>query len=487
MTRLVREAEPQETRRLTLLSLPLNWRLALLALLWLLEAFLQIPLFINPPNTSSPAPLINAFVWHWLLTFLPYLLACGLVLVSAPLPGRARYLELGLLLGGALVLRLMLLPISPVLSPDAWRYLWDARVTLLGYSPYVYAPGDPHFIHLRDFVFANSRYRNVPTLYPPGAQLFFLVSYLLAPSNLTVLKTIFVGCDWLACAALAWLLSRRGKDPARCVLYAWCPLPIVEFAIQGHVDAPAVLLTILTLLAAEATTRRGRAVTGFLLGMATLVRLYPALLLLAVARRRDWLLLLVWTATLVAGYLPYLILGHGQLLSPFESYAGNYTPNAGLPQQLSHWLALHTSLNPTALHWLEEGLIVAIMGGSALIVLWLRWRQRLSGEAASLWLFAALFAVSAHIFPWYTPVLIPLAALLLVPAGSRLTLGTLAALWAWYFACATPLAYFFMYERDWTPYYALVYWPPLAGLGLIVGGVGWQWLRRERIVRRFSS
>ncbi|MBE3564686.1 MAG: DUF2029 domain-containing protein [Thermogemmatispora sp.] len=466
MAQLAREVEQQKIRKPAAFPLPSSRRLALLAVLLLLELLLQIPLLINPPTTDSPAPLINAFVWHWLLTFLPYLLACLVVLTSRPLSDRARLFELGLLLGGALLLRLMLLPIPPVLSPDAWRYLWDARVTLLGYSPYVYAPGDPHFIHLRDFVFANSRYRNVPTLYPPGAQLFFLVSYLLAPSNLTVLKAIFVGCDWLTCAALAWLLYRRGKDAGRCVLYAWCPLPVAEFAIQGHVDAPAVLLTILTLLAAEYTSHGGRATTGFLLGMATLVRLYPALLLLAIARQRDWLLLTTWAVTLVTGYLPYLILGHGQLLSPFESYAGSYTPNAGLPQQLSHWLALHTSLNPVLLHWLEEAVIGAIMGGSALAVLWLRWRRHLSGEAAALFLISALFAVSAHIFPWYTTVLIPLAALLLTCSESKQGLGRPIAFWAWYFACTTPLAYFFMYERDWTLYYALVYWPPLLGLTL---------------------
>lgn len=466
MARLAREAEQSATRRPAAFPLLPHRRLALLSLLLLLQFILQIPLLTHPPNTSSPAPLINAFVWHWLLTFLPYVLACLVVLTGPPLSGRARIVELALLLGGALLLRLMLLPIPPVLSPDAWRYLWDARVTLLGYSPYVYAPGDPHFIHLRDFIFANSRYRNVPTLYPPGAQLFFLVSYLLAPSNLTVLKAIFVGCDWLTCVVLAWLLSRRGKDGGLCVLYAWCPLPIVEFAIQGHVDAPAVLLTLLTLLAAGHASPRGRAVTGSLLGMATLVRLYPALLLLAIARRRDWLLVLVWVLTLVAGYLPYLILGQGQLLSPFESYAGSYTPNAGLPQQLSHWLALHTSLSPALLHWLEEGLIGAIMGGTVVTVLWLRWRHHIAGETAALLLISALFAVSAHIFPWYTTVLIPLAALLLTCSESKLGLGRPIAFWAWYFACTTPLAYFFMYERDWTLYYALVYWPPLLGLTL---------------------
>jgi hypothetical protein len=132
-------------------------------------------------------------------------------------------------------------------------------------------------------------------------------------------------------------------------------------------------------------------------------------------------------------------------------------------------LGLHTPLSAALLHCLEEILMGMIMGGTALMVVWLRWRQRLSREAASLLLISALFVVSAHIFPWYTTVLVPLAATLLnfpeqKKDGSGPRLIGPAALWAWYFACATPLAYFFMYARDWTLYYALVYWPPLLGL-----------------------
>src|SRR5258708_13243112 len=41
----------------------------------------------------------------------------------------------------------------------------------------------------------RSRYRNVPTLYPPGAQVVYLLSYLLAPSNLYFLKGLFVVFD----------------------------------------------------------------------------------------------------------------------------------------------------------------------------------------------------------------------------------------------------------------------------------------------------
>jgi len=93
-------------------------------------------------------------------------------------------------------MRVMLLPLPRVLSHDSWRYVWDARVILHGYSPYVYAPENPVLLPLRDKLIYNEiRFRDVPTIYPPGAQVIYVLSYLLAPSNLFFLKGIFKGND----------------------------------------------------------------------------------------------------------------------------------------------------------------------------------------------------------------------------------------------------------------------------------------------------
>ena len=140
-------------------------------------------------------------------------------------------------------------------------------VTLNGYSPYVYAPGSPPLKHLVNILYENSRFRNVPTIYPPGAQAFYLISYLLAPDNLVFLKGIFILCELVTIAGLAVLLLRKGLDPARCILYAWCPLPIVEFAIQGHVDVLVVMFMVLTLVCAQSQRRGARVLTGFFFGV----------------------------------------------------------------------------------------------------------------------------------------------------------------------------------------------------------------------------
>jgi len=255
-----------------------------------------------------------------MLCFLPYCVACALVLVTKPETGRWGWVEMEILLVGALVLRVMLLPSGPCLSRDAWRYLWDARVILHGYSPYVYAPWDKALEPLRDaLILGNSHFRNVPTIYPPEVELVYVAIYLLAPSNLFVLKSIFVAFDMVTCGVLALLLARRGLDPRRVILYAWCPLPIVEFALQGHVDVITVMFTVLAVLSATSNRPGERALTGILIGLGTLTKFYPILLLVVLLRRQrgDWALLCACGGTILLGYLPFLILGHGQALGFF--------------------------------------------------------------------------------------------------------------------------------------------------------------------------
>src|SRR5712692_7700932 len=258
------------------------WRSCLLFVLLLFSIIIYVALIGAVPKADNR---IMPFLYVWIISFLPYFIACALVLATKPALGRWRWAELGIIFGGALVLRIMLLPLPPGLSHDAWRYLWDARVILHGYSPYVYAPLDNRLAALRDtLILGNSRYRNVPTIYPPGAEGIYVLSYLLAPSNLFVLKSIFVAFDMMTCGALAILLAGRGLDPRRIIIYAWCPLPIVEFAIQGHVDVITLTFTVLAVLTASTTRCGARVLTGILIGLGTLTKIYPILLLVVVLR-----------------------------------------------------------------------------------------------------------------------------------------------------------------------------------------------------------
>src|SRR5712692_1802826 len=163
------------------------WRILTLCLLCLLAVIIYILLIRAAPVSDNR---IDPFLNVWMISFLPYFMACAFVLLTKPLAGHWRWIELGIILFGAFLLRAMLLSQPPGLSHDSWRYLWDARVTLHGFSPYAYAPGDKTLAALQNSIlYTNSRFRNVPTIYPPGAQAIYLLSYLLAQANLYFLKS----------------------------------------------------------------------------------------------------------------------------------------------------------------------------------------------------------------------------------------------------------------------------------------------------------
>src|SRR5437667_10707007 len=261
------------------------WHLLALSLLCLLSIIAAILLkWAAPKSDDNIAP----FLYAWMISFLPYFAACAFVLATKPLTGKWRWIELGIIVLGAFILRVMLLRLPPGLSHDSWRYLWDARVTLNGFSPYVYAPGSKVLAALQNTIlYTNSRFRNVPTLYPPGAQAVYLLSYLLAPANLYFLKGLFVTFDMVTCVALIVWLGSKGLDHCRVLLYAWRRLLILEFAIQGHVDVLTLPFTILAILAASNHSSRGYMLTGFLIGLATLTKIYPILLLVVILPVED--------------------------------------------------------------------------------------------------------------------------------------------------------------------------------------------------------
>jgi hypothetical protein len=436
-TSLSSESPSEERRRW--------WHLSLLSAFLLLSFAIYIVLFkVAPQPEGATLPFTSV----WVVCFVLYLGACLFVLKTKPLVGRWLWLEIGLVFTGALIFRVMLLPLPTGLSRDAWRYLWDAHVIVHGYSPYVYAPGDKILIPLRNFLFANSRFRNITTDYPPGAELIFVVSYLLSPGNIFVLKGIFVGFDLVTCGTLALFLLRKGLDVRRVIIYAWCPLPIVEFAIEGHVDAATVIFMVLAIVSATSSRRGMRALTGFLIGMATLTRLYPILLLVVVVRRseltlRKLALLLTCFATIFLGYLPFIILGHGQVFGFFLTYINQQGGNSGSLQLLTRSIGTLFGLNLNSIVTLEHIVDVVVVGTVSLTVLILRWRERISMEAATLVMIGLAFAISSHIFPWYTTVILPWVAILVGPLWKckRLSGKGLAVAIAWYFTTIVVLSY----------------------------------------------
>jgi hypothetical protein len=160
--------------------------------------------------------------------------------LSRAAPGRLRWPHL---LGVALLLRGLLLPLPPTLSNDILRYLWDGRVVASGHNPYLLAPEAEALHDLRDETWEAMHHHDVPTVYPPLAMALFTVAASVpgsSPVGVMVLKGLLSLADLLTCGLLVLLARRRRVPLHRVVWYAWNPLVVLEVAGMGHVDALGV-------------------------------------------------------------------------------------------------------------------------------------------------------------------------------------------------------------------------------------------------------
>ncbi len=202
----------------------------------------------------------------------------------------------------AILARGVLVFAPPTLSNDMYRYIWDGRVMSAGISPYAYPPGAPEVENLHPegyWIWDHINRKSAITVYPPGAELFYAGVYKVDPDSVTWTKTALALVDLLNCLILFLILRRLNMSPLRTLIYAWAPLPIIEFGGSGHVEALSVFFTLLAILAGIIAVQRKETENAGKLGTATalasvalagavLVKLVPLLLLAAWTKRFGW-------------------------------------------------------------------------------------------------------------------------------------------------------------------------------------------------------
>jgi hypothetical protein len=166
-------------------------------------------------------------------------------------------------------------PHAVVGSDDIYRYLWDGRVAASGTNPYAYVPTDPHLAQLATADLpAKVNHQDLRTVYPALAQGLFFLAHIIFGDSATGLKFLLVMIDCLTMALLWRLLRQRGNAPLALLLYAWSPLPVLYFGLDGHIDALGIPFLILSLV----FFCTNRPVRGALaLGLSALAKLVPLL------------------------------------------------------------------------------------------------------------------------------------------------------------------------------------------------------------------
>jgi hypothetical protein len=224
----------------------------------------------------------------------------------------------------AVIFRASILFAPPYLSDDIYRYVWDGRVQAAGINPYRYIPAAPELAQLRDeAIYPKINRRDwAKTIYPPVAQVVFFLTTRISES-VTWMKTTMLGFELVTIWAIAQLLTLLGRPRQLLLLYAWHPLVVWEFAGSGHVDAIAIAFIALAFLVWQKKSDLG---AGFTLACATLVKLFPVVIVPAMLKRGRWKIAPIFAATIIIGYLVYLSVGPTAV---FGSLPG-YTQERGL-------------------------------------------------------------------------------------------------------------------------------------------------------------
>lgn len=360
---------------------------------------------------------LNGFVLIGMAQAVIYLASVGLVW-NRETSRRA----LAMILAVAALLRLPVLCAPPYLSTDIYRYVWDGRVQGAGINPYRYIPADPHLEQLRDpRIFPHiNRSGYAPTIYPPVAETIFLAVTRVSQS-LIAMKAAMVAFEAITVAVLLRLLGSAGLPAGHVLVYAWHPLPIWEFAGSGHIDAALVALVVLALWARQQD--RGW-LAGLALAGATLAKLYPAVLLPAFYRRREWRVPVAFAAAVILGYLPFIGVGRGVL-----GFLPGYVQEEGFTaggQGFFLWNLLQTfpplSGLPTLVYLIGA---VATFAALSAVVAFAASPRTDTTAAPALLAGAFMFLLSPH-YPWYFAWLIVFACF--APYASLLWLTNAAFL-----------------------------------------------------------
>jgi Glycosyltransferase family 87 len=298
-----------------------------------------------------------------------------------------RVVVIGLVL--AAVWHIQFLRVPAGTDDDIHRYVWDGRLQRLGYNPYIVIPSDPAAKGLHTPETRSLNNPDLPSPYPPGAQLFFRAVTAIQESTFA-LKIAFVVCEVAIVFVLLDVLRYNRQGTHLVLAYAWSPLLAIEVAGNGHIDIVGALLL---LVSAAALGRRWRATAAVGLGLAVAVKFLPIVLLPLYWKRvriRDAVL-----ATAVVGLLYVPFLSHGRIpIGSLGTYVQSFRFNGPVFAMLEH----------VAPPQLLAGLAVLV---GLVTAAWVRSAAPGWSPEVFAWPMAASLLCSPVVFPWYLLWLLP--------------------------------------------------------------------------------
>ncbi|HEX9546244.1 MAG TPA: glycosyltransferase 87 family protein [Acidimicrobiales bacterium] len=346
-----------------------------------------------------------------------------------------------------MAMRLAALGGPPLTSDDLFRYSWDGRVQAVGIDAYKQPPSSSALLRLREgWLWPNAagcaainrapgctriNRPDARTIYPPVAEAWFAGVYRVTGigAHHKAWQVAGLLTEVATIGLLLAALRHWNRDPRWIALYALSPAPTLEIVNNAHVDGLAIVFVLAALVVIVGRDGRGAVwrdyAAGALVGVAAMVKLYPALLVVGLAG-------ILWceagdslhrgirrlaraggaaAAVAIVSYAPHVWSVGARVLGYLPGYLKEEHYQQGARFLIADALHVPHSL---------AGAVSALAVGAVLI--WIIWRRPPIPIAVTALMGALLLAVSP-VQPWYAVTLLAVATVAARPQWSAVVLA----------------------------------------------------------------
>lgn len=264
-------------------------------------------ILFNLFNNSGNIPL---YIFIYFEVFLLFSLAFYVLKTLPPISDEHKILRFSLpvfIIITGILFRITVIPSVPTTSPDVFRYIWEGKIIAHGINPYQVPPDSHLLTRFHSDVWEKVGFKNMTSIYPPMAQVSFLIGHILSGESVLGLKVIYLICEIFTLIFLLKLLRLKQINPCYIILYAWLPLPIMEYFINAHIDVVGISFFVLFLYYMEKGKNNLSAV---FLAFSFLVKFYPLmiypLLIKKIGIKNLIPFTIIFITTTVIFYIPFL-------------------------------------------------------------------------------------------------------------------------------------------------------------------------------------
>lgn len=288
-----------------------------------------------------------------------------------------------------LLFRLMLIDTGHIASDDIYRYIWDGKVFSAGINPYSYNADDPVLerFHTKDLP-DKINHSNYKSIYPPAAQVFFLLGYLIGGDSFLGIKILLLISEILTVIFICLSLKLLDKPLSLSLIYFLSPLPILQFMCDAHIDGLGVMFLsgfIYFYLKNKKNTASG--FLGFSIISKLISGMFIPLLFFSEKGYKRLLSVLIPAGILVISYALFM-LGNSDPFDFIVKFAGHWMYNGSVFKILHFVMGKHAAAR--------------IICATIFLAIWLFISLRKgSFFEKSYYLILSFFLTASTVYPWY--------------------------------------------------------------------------------------